>query len=139
MDATGSSNRPSPSSPQKTRSSKRPPSSSAGAATVLVVDDEESVRESTAAILRFDGFNVLEAADGAARRRGFWPVNASPMQSSSTSIWAGWTGPPSLYLWRNRQPSSYFQPSAILKRRNFVEDSATSSSSVSTSPCPRPS
>jgi len=35
-------------------------------ATVLVVDDEDDVRESTAAILRREGFVVLEAADGAA-------------------------------------------------------------------------
>jgi DNA-binding response OmpR family regulator len=35
-------------------------------ATVLVVDDEEDVRASTAAILRTEGFQVLEAADGAA-------------------------------------------------------------------------
>jgi CheY-like chemotaxis protein len=66
MDATGKSERPSPSSPHHARSSKGPHSSSTSSPTVLVVDDEESVRESTAAILRFDGFNVLEAADGAA-------------------------------------------------------------------------
>jgi DNA-binding response OmpR family regulator len=35
-------------------------------ATVLVVDDEDAVRQSTAAILRTEGFHVLEAADGAA-------------------------------------------------------------------------
>jgi DNA-binding NtrC family response regulator len=35
-------------------------------ATVLVVDDEDDVRDSTAAILRREGFVVLEAADGAA-------------------------------------------------------------------------
>ncbi len=35
-------------------------------ATVLVVDDEEVVRASTAEVLRCAGFDVLEAADGAA-------------------------------------------------------------------------
>jgi len=35
-------------------------------ATVLVVDDDDAVRDSTAAILRREGFVVLEAADGAA-------------------------------------------------------------------------
>jgi len=35
-------------------------------ATILVVDDEDAVRESTAAILRLEGFHVIEAADGAA-------------------------------------------------------------------------
>lgn len=35
-------------------------------ATVLVVDDEDEVRESTAAILRLEGFEVLEAADAPA-------------------------------------------------------------------------
>ncbi|HEY7946179.1 MAG TPA: response regulator [Acidimicrobiales bacterium] len=39
---------------------------SEGTATVLVVDDDEDVRDSTAAILRREGFVVLEAADGAA-------------------------------------------------------------------------
>lgn len=34
--------------------------------TVLVVDDEEAVRASTAAVLRCEGFDVLEAGDGAA-------------------------------------------------------------------------
>ena len=48
------------------RSSEQPDPSSTGVATVLVVDDDESVRESTAAILRGEGFNTLEAADGAA-------------------------------------------------------------------------
>jgi DNA-binding response OmpR family regulator len=36
------------------------------AVTVLVVDDDDDVRDSTAAILRREGFVVLEAADGAA-------------------------------------------------------------------------
>ena len=40
--------------------------SSESTATVLVVDDEDAVRDSTAAILRREGFVVLEAADGAA-------------------------------------------------------------------------
>jgi DNA-binding response OmpR family regulator len=35
-------------------------------ATVLIVDDEEAIRESTAALLRAEGFEVLEASDGAA-------------------------------------------------------------------------
>ena len=34
--------------------------------TVLVVDDEEALRASTAAVLRCEGFDVLEAGDGAA-------------------------------------------------------------------------
>jgi len=35
-------------------------------ATVLVVDDEEALRASTAAVLRCEGLDVLEAGDGAA-------------------------------------------------------------------------
>jgi DNA-binding NtrC family response regulator len=35
-------------------------------AAVLVVDDDDGVRETTAAILRHEGFDVLEASDGAA-------------------------------------------------------------------------
>jgi len=50
-----------------TRGTTEPPHApSMRTATVLVVDDEEAVRESTAAILRLEGFQVLEAADGAA-------------------------------------------------------------------------
>ena len=43
-----------------------PNADSESTATVLVVDDEEAIRESTATILRAEGFEVLEAADGAA-------------------------------------------------------------------------
>ncbi len=44
----------------------QPPAGSHHSATILLVDDEEAVRESTAAILRLEGFEVLEAADGTA-------------------------------------------------------------------------
>jgi two-component system, OmpR family, response regulator len=42
------------------------PTASGRRATVLVVDDEQDLRQSTAAILRAEGFHVLEAADGTA-------------------------------------------------------------------------
>jgi DNA-binding response OmpR family regulator len=66
MDETGNDEYPGSASPPPVRDSEPPPASSTDVATVLIVDDEESVRESTAGILRLDGFNVLEAADGAA-------------------------------------------------------------------------
>lgn len=49
-----------------TESATCPTAPSKAAATVLIVDDEEAVRESTASILRQEGFTVFEAADGAA-------------------------------------------------------------------------
>ena len=66
MDATGNVESASSTRSRPARSVDQPHRSSTDVATVLVVDDEESVRVSTAAILRSDGFNILEAADGAA-------------------------------------------------------------------------
>src|SRR5580658_5117967 len=66
MDATGNVESDGFASSHPARSVDHSNPSSMGVATVLVVDDEESVRESTAAILRSEGFNILEAADGAA-------------------------------------------------------------------------
>jgi len=65
MDATRRLQPPDAIAPRTTASWVDPAAGPKGAATVLVVDDEESVRESTAAILRYAGFDVLEAGDGA--------------------------------------------------------------------------
>jgi DNA-binding NtrC family response regulator len=51
--------------PRATRSAEEPTAAPGNVAKVLVVDDEESVRESTAAVLRCVGCDVLEARDGA--------------------------------------------------------------------------
>ena len=57
---------PSHSGASRTIGSPQPRRGRQRTATVLVVDDEEAVRESTAAVLRCEGFDVLEAGDGAA-------------------------------------------------------------------------
>jgi DNA-binding response OmpR family regulator len=44
----------------------QPSAESGGEVRILVVDDDEAVRQSTAAILRHAGFEVLEAGDGTA-------------------------------------------------------------------------
>ncbi len=66
MDATRKANAPGFTGTRPAWPVEQPNPDSEPTATVLVVDDEEAVRESTAAILRTEGFEVLEAADGAA-------------------------------------------------------------------------
>jgi len=57
---------PSRSGGSRATGSPQPRREPQGTATVLVVDDDDAVRESTAAVLCCEGFDVLEAGDGAA-------------------------------------------------------------------------
>ena len=59
------------------------PPSTGNPRTVLVVDDESVVRDVIVRYLRHEGFETLEAADGATARR--------LLETAESRIWSCWT------------------------------------------------